>query len=137
MKNKRYIEVLGLPMGKQRPRVLKSGRAYTPKETVNYETLVKYTYQNLYRDEQPLDGNIAAYIFAEFPVPKSYSKKKTAELLAGNNNYDKRPDCDNIAKMVLDALNGIAYKDDCQVTHLCVSKHYGVQPKVVVELVEI
>ena len=135
--NNRFFEVLGLPMGKQRPRVLKSGWAYTPKETVNYETLVKYTYQNLYRDEKPLEGYIAANIYAVFPVPKSYSKKKTAELLAGHNNYDKKPDCDNIAKMVLDALNGIAYADDSQITHLCVSKKYGSQPRVVVELIEI
>lgn len=135
--NNRFFEVLGLPMGKQRPRVLKSGWAYTPKETVNYETLVKYTYQNLHRDEKPLEGYIAANIYAVFPVPKSYSKKKTAELLAGHNNYDKKPDCDNIAKMVLDALNGIAYADDSQITHLCVSKKYGSQPRVVVELTEI
>lgn len=137
MMNKRIIEVLGIPMGKQRPRVLKSGWAYTPKETVNYETLVKYTYQNLYRDEPLMEGHIAAHIYAIFPVPPSYSKKKTTVLLNGHNNYDKKPDCDNIAKMVLDSLNGIAYKDDSQITHLCVSKHYGVQPKVVVELMEI
>lgn len=135
--NSRYIEVLGLPMGKQRPRVLKSGWAYTPKGTVNYETLVKYTYHCLYRDEKPMEGFIEADIVAIFPVPKSYSKKKTAQLLAGADNYDKKPDCDNIAKMILDSLNGIAYADDSQVTSLRVSKQYGVQPKVVVELREI
>ena len=131
------FEILGQPMGKQRPRVLRSGWAYTPSKTVNYETMVKYTYQNLYGDREQFTGLIEAHITAIFPIPKSYSKKKTAELLAGHKNYDKKPDCDNIAKMILDALNGIAYKDDSQVTHLCVSKEYGTQPKVIVELKEI
>lgn len=131
------FEILGQPMAKQRPRVTRSGIAYTPSKTVNYEALVKYTYQSLYWNREPILGHIEAHITAVFPVTKSYSKKKTAELLAGHNNYDKKPDCDNLAKIILDALNGIAYKDDSQVTHLCVSKEYGIQPKVIVELKEI
>jgi Holliday junction resolvase RusA-like endonuclease len=42
-----------------------------------------------------------------------------------------------LAKIVLDSLNGIAYKDDSQVTVLRVVKEYGAQPKVIVELKEI
>lgn len=131
------FEILGQPIGKQRPRVLKQGWAYTDKKTVNYETMVKYTYQSLYANREPILGHIEAYITAIFPIPKSYSKKKTAELLAGHHNYDKKPDCDNLAKIILDALNGIAYKDDSQVTLLHIAKEYGTQPKVIVELKEI
>lgn len=131
------FEVLGQPIAKQRPRVTRSGIAYTPSKTVNYETMVKYTYQSLYWNRELITGHIEAYITAIFPVPKSYSKKKTAELLAGHNNYDKKPDCDNLAKIILDALNGIAYKDDSQVTSLHIAKEYGIQPKVIIELREI
>ena len=131
------FEILGQPIAKQRPRVTRSGIAYTPSKTVNYETLVKYTYQSLYRNREPILGHIEATITAVFPVPKSYSKKKTEELLNGRNNYDKKPDCDNLAKIILDSLNGIAYKDDSQVTSLHINKEYGTQPKVIVCLKEI
>lgn len=131
------FEILGQPIAKQRPRVTRAGIAYTPSKTVNYETVVKYTYQSLYGHREPILGRIEATITAVFPVPKSYSKKKTAELLNGHHNYDKKPDCDNLAKIILDALNGIAYKDDSQVTVLHIVKEYGIQPKVIVELEEI
>ena len=131
------FEILGQPVAKQRPRVTRSGIAYTPSKTVNYETLVKYTYQSLYRNRELILGCIEATITAVFPIPKSYSKKKTEELLNGHNNYDKKPDCDNLAKIILDSLNGIAYKDDSQVTSLHINKEYGIQPKVIVCLKEI
>ena len=131
------FEILGQPMAKQRPRVTRSGIAYTPSKTVNYEAVVRYTYQGKYPLKEPILGLIEATIIAVFPIPKSYSKKKTAELLAGHHNYDKKPDCDNLAKIILDSLNGIAYKDDSQVTVLHINKEYGTQPKVIVELKEI
>lgn len=131
------FEVLGQPIAKQRPRVTKSGIAYTPSKTVNYEAIVRYTYQSKYPQQEPILGLIEATIIAVFPVPKSYSNKKTSELLKGHHNYDKKPDCDNLAKIILDALNGIAYKDDSQVTLLHIAKEYGTQPKVIVELKEI
>ena len=131
------FEVLGQPIAKQRPRVTRSGIAYTPAKTVNYETLVRYTYQSQYPKQELILGHIEATIIAVFPIPKSYSKKKTDELLNGIYNYDKKPDCDNLAKIILDSLNGIAYKDDSQVTLLHIAKEYGTQPKVIVTLKEI
>lgn len=131
------FEILGQPIAKQRPRVTRSGIAYTPSKTVNYETLVKYTYQSLYPHRELMLGCIEATIIAVFPIPKSYPKYKTTCLICGRYNYDKKPDCDNLAKIILDALNGIAYKDDSQVTSLHINKEYGTQPKVIVELKEI
>ena len=51
--------------------------------------------------------------------------------------YDKRPDCDNLAKSILDALNGLAYKDDKQITYLSIEKLYGEENKIEVDLEEI
>ena len=130
------FEILGQPIAKQRPRVTRSGIAYTPAKTVNYEGVVRYTYQSKYPQREPFSGRIEASITAVFPIPKSYSKKKAEALLVGRNNYDKKPDCDNLAKIILDSLNGIAYRDDSQVTVLHIRKEYGVQPKVIVELRE-
>lgn len=131
------FEILGQPIAKQRPRVTRSGIAYTPSKTVNYEAVVRFTYQSLYPQREPILGCIEASIIAVFPIPKSYPKYKTAQLICGYNNYDKKPDCDNLAKIILDSLNGIAYKDDSQVTSLHVSKEYGTQPRVIVTLKEL
>lgn len=131
------FEILGQPVAKQRPRVTRSGIAYTPSKTVNYEAVVRLTYQSLYPRRELMQGCIEASITAVFPIPKSYPKYKTAQLICGRNNYDKKPDCDNLAKIILDSLNGIAYKDDSQVTSLHINKEYGTQPKVIVCLKEI
>lgn len=131
------FEVLGKPMAKQRPYFTKQGFAYTPKQTVQYENLVRYTFQSQFPGHKPFEGIVEATITAVFEIPKSYTKKKTKELLETHNNYDHKPDCDNIAKIILDSLNGIAYRDDSQVTVLSVNKEYGEQAKVIVELKEI
>lgn len=48
--------------------------------------------------------------------------------------YLHKPDCDNIIKIILDALNGIAFKDDNQVSELQIEKRYGQEDKVEVEI---
>ena len=131
------FEILGKPLGKARPRVTRKGFTYTPKKTVNYENLIRWTFQSKFPNHKPFEGYIESEIKAIFDVPKSYSKKKTIELLNGSCNYDHKPDLDNIAKIVLDSLNGIAYKDDSQVTVLKVIKEYGDQAKIIVKLKEI
>lgn len=68
---------------------------------------------------------------------KVIQKKKTKDLLETHNNYDHKPDTDNLAKIILDSLNGLAYKDDAQVTVLHINKEYGEQAKVIVEIKEI
>lgn len=53
----------------------------------------------------------------------------------GSVRPTKKPDVDNIVKIVLDALNGLAWHDDAQVTFLAVSKEYtGKEPFVAVTL---
>ena len=129
--------VLGKPVAKARPRMTKQGFAYTPQKTVNYENLIKYTFQSEFPSHKPFIGFVEANITCIFDIPKSYSKKKTKELLETHNNYNHKPDCDNLAKIILDSLNGIAYKDDSQVTVLHINKEYGNQAKVIVELEEV
>ena len=51
--------------------------------------------------------------------------------------HTKKIDCDNLAKIILDSLNGIAYEDDKQVVRLYVEKIYGEHPRVEVELKEV
>ena len=132
------FSVPGKPIGKQRPRVTTRGgfaRAYTPKETVEYENRIRTSYRCISGGK--LSGPVFASIEGIFPIPKSASKKEKELMLSGSIPYTKKPDCDNIAKSVLDALNTIAYDDDSQVCKLMVSKTYGEIPKVNVYLEEI
>ena len=129
------FEILGKPYGKGRPRFTRNGHTYTPAETTNYENLVRLAYQQAGCEK--LEGEIVATIKAVYPIPKSTSKKKRAEMLAVNIRPTVKPDCDNIAKTILDALNKIAYDDDSQVVGLGVVKVYGEVAKVIVELKEV
>jgi len=122
-------------MAKQRPRAGKWG-VYTPAATVNYETLVKEIFAVKYPNHQPSDKILAAQINAYFSIPKSTSKKKYREMLEGGIR-PKKIDCDNCAKIVLDALNKIAYHDDRQVVELHVHKYYAERPRVEIMIREV
>jgi len=133
---KQYIlEIPGKPMGKQRPKFGK-GFTYTPKATVDYENYVKFTFQQKY-GQPNLTGQIKADIKVYFDIPKSTSKIKKTEMLSNIIRPVKKPDCDNIAKIILDSLNGIAYKDDKQIVLLTVEKFYSDKSRVCLMLQEV
>ena len=119
----------GKPMGKQRPRVTRAGRAYTPSETVSYENLVKLCFRAAYPEWVPTDAEITMHIFAEFPIPVSWSKKKKQMALDGKI-HPRKPDWDNIGKIIGDGLNAVAYTDDAQVYLCTVDKRYSDAPHV-------
>ncbi len=132
--------VLGEPKGKQRPRTVRNkatGRTmtYTPEQTVIYENMVRYAYQQ--QCGEMLTGTLETEITAYFPVPKSVTKRRRAFMLDGIIWHTKKPDADNVAKAVLDALNGVAYHDDTQIARLVVEKKYSEQPRVEVRLAQI
>lgn len=115
--------IIGKPCGKGRPRFSTAGgyaRSYTPAKTVEYENLVRMAW--VQSGGEKLQGVISATINCYFPIPKSVSMKKRVAM--DGEFYTKKPDCDNIAKVILDALNGIAYDDDSQVALLNVYKLY-------------
>lgn len=115
------IVVEGKIKGKARPKVFK-GIAVTPKDSVLYENWVKTCYQQ--QGGQLLEGAIRATITAYYKVPKSYTKKRVQAIREGFEYPVKKPDADNIAKIILDSLNKIAYEDDSQVIELVVLKRF-------------
>jgi len=120
----------GEPVGKGRPRVTKWG-AYTPEKTVLYENLVKTCY-----DGKLHEGELIMSVEAYYQIPKSTSKR-TAELMRLETiRPTKKPDCDNVLKIIADALNGIAYKDDSQIVDARVQKFYSDNPRVEVVIEE-
>lgn len=120
------------PVPKGRPRFSKIGgfvRSYTPKKTSDYEAQVKAIAQNAMTRE-PLETPLAAFLYFRLPIPKSYPKKRIAACLSGSERPIKKPDLDNLAKSVLDALNGVVYLDDAQLVSLHVTKVYSHNPGV-------
>ena len=103
--------VPGIPEGKGRPRVTRNG-TYTPSKTREYEKKVRLCWA----EQSPLQAEITAF----FPLPRSLSRKKRSAM--DRTKHTKKPDADNLAKAILDALNGFAYKDDSMVSVLSVKK---------------
>ena len=117
------IIVEGKIKGKARPRFnTKTGRAFTPGDTITYENWIRYAYQN--QDGRRLTGAIRAKIEVYYKIPKSYPKKRVQAIREGLEMPLKKPDSDNIAKIVLDSLNKIAFDDDSQVVELIVIKRW-------------
>lgn len=123
------FSVPGKPQGKARPRIVRQGgfsRSFTPEKTVLYENWIRSCYQREAGEYRfPDDSPLELAITAVFPVPKSYSRRKREGCLSGFIRPTGKPDCDNIAKSVADALNGVAYRDDSRVCRLVVVKRYG------------
>lgn len=131
------IIIPGEAKGKARPRMsTRTGVAYTPKKTVLYENWVKECYC-ISKDRKHLTGAIKSEIKVYMGIPKSVSKKKREEMIEGKIRPTKKPDIDNICKIILDSLNGIAYDDDKQIVECNIEKWYGEDPRVELNLEEI
>lgn len=125
----------GEPVGKGRPRFSRAanGRTITrtPEATVAYEQLVvcehkKQCGSSRFDDEDRICIKVVAY----FAIPTTASKNKRRDMENGIIRPAKKPDADNILKIVCDALNTVAYKDDTQIVDAIVTKYYSDHPRV-------
>lgn len=122
------FEIPGRPFGKQRPRATRQGRIYTPGETVAYERQVgTIAAQHI---TAPFNGPVRLRILADFQPAASWSKRKRTDALG--RPHTQKPDADNVAKAIKDALNRIAWVDDAQVAELIVSKAWAANDRVTV-----
>ena len=129
------FEVPGEPRGKGRPRFTKEGHAYTDSETRAYEEkIVAYYRMALGGFRWPDSAFISVEVTAHYPIPKSATKAAVEAMQAGRMLPSRKPDIDNVLKIVLDALNGEAYKDDSRVVNVSASKVYSHTPKLVIEM---
>ena len=132
--------ILGEPAGKGRPRFSNAGgfvKTYTPEKTVSYENLVKLEYGQQCKNYRfPDDAQLDVRIVAYYEIPKSTSKKKAKLMEEGKIRPTKKPDFDNIGKIICDSLNQRAYRDDSQIVDAQVRKFYSHNPRVVVTIQE-
>ena len=107
--------------GKQRPRVLRNGGAFTPKKTREAEASIAEAYRAASQERYgyvlvaPKHEPVSVVIATERPLPASRPKHLKSEP----DTY--KPDFDNIAKLC-DGLNGVAWHDDEQIIAACVIK---------------
>ena len=128
--------VYGDPKGKARPKFAKIGnfmRSYQTKKQDSVENYVKLAYLEAAKGVY-LTGALSMKVIAFFQIPKSVSKKKRDEMLAGIIRPLVKPDYDNIVKSVADALNKVAYDDDKQIVSGSFDKFYYDRARTEIEI---
>jgi Holliday junction resolvase RusA-like endonuclease len=135
-----FFTVPGTPVAKGRPRsFVRGGHVghYTPEKTVRYESLVAHEAAVAMGTASPVEGAVRLCVMAYFPIPASWSKKRQKAAMDGFEHVAKKPDIDNVVKAVKDGMNGVAWRDDCQVVSLVANKEYSDRPRVEVTFEEI
>lgn len=124
----------GEPVPQGRPRFSRQGgfvRTHNPPKSDKYKKLVMgYAAKEA---QEPLEGALVAELRFYLPIRQSWTKKRKRDCLEGAEHPTSKPDCDNLAKAVLDGCNGILYGDDSQIVSLNISKYYSEDPRVEVE----
>lgn len=137
---KQFI-IYGDPYGKvnMRPVTFNGHQSLVqPRQNTNYMSLVRDAWFKEHGDFKfNDDAALVLVIEAYYSIPKSVSKKKRESMLCGIIRPTKKPDCDNISKVICDSLNKIAFRDDSAIVHLLVKKFYGETPRVEVGIGEL
>jgi Holliday junction resolvase RusA-like endonuclease len=131
----------GVPTAKGRPRFTSVGgfaRTYTPAKTKFAEGMIEWIASNAMKQNENTLLIEPLVVFIEFrmPIPKSFSKAKVLSCQCGETVPTVKPDADNLAKTVLDAMNKTVYRDDSQIVDLIVRKRYDDKTSTIVSIRE-
>jgi Holliday junction resolvase RusA-like endonuclease len=119
-----FLSVPMEPVGKARPRLSRKG-VYTPKRTKAAEDAIRQTWLAIGQPVLP-DRRLGLIIIAYFRRPSSHYNKDGSLSAAGRRAIPGgKIDSDNIAKLVMDALNKLAWSDDRYITRLAVAKAFS------------
>ena len=132
--------VPGEPRGKGRPRFAKRGnfvKTYTDAKTASYEDQIRFYALKAMGDSKVIEGAVRVFVSIRMAVPKSYSNKRREACLNGSDKPLKKPDWDNVAKSICDAMNGVIYVDDTQIVEAHVTKQYAAHSEVIVLVQEV
>ena len=120
MVKKIIFAISGIPKAQRRHRHTKSGHVYDPSKKNKAEFLLQ---SMKYKPKKPLESAKLTIIF-RFKRPKSHYGKHGLKKSAPEV-HNKRPDVDNLAKFVMDALDKVFFVDDGCVHTLVASKEYA------------
>lgn len=118
MYSKTYIYNTSRVVPKERPRTSKSGTAFTPKKTRDFENKIKEWAKTQGMKAVPFPVHVSLDIWDEHKDPQIQLLSQLGLV------YSQKGDVDNLGKAVLDGLNGILYKDDKQISKLCTRRTY-------------
>ena len=85
----------------------------------------------------PEDAMLDMRIKAFYSIPKSKSKKVKESMRKHIVRPTKKPDMDNVIKIIADALNQVAYRDDTQIVDCQCRKFYSDRPRVEVTIINL
>jgi len=123
------FKVYGDPVAQGRPRFFRKGNfvgTYDPEKSKSWKESVKWQAIEYMRNRQMINGAIRMELNFFLQRPKSLPKKVIKHI--------KRPDIDNLAKAVKDALRSICYRDDSQIVYCIITKDYAEQTGVWVRI---
>ena len=125
-----------VPKGRGRAAVLPNGRPviFTPKNTRKWEADARQLARQKMGERPPFECPLQIVVTAVFIPSQSWPQWKREMALAGNVRHTAKPDGDNILKCMKDALNGVVYLDDAQMSKSGVVKKYGDRAMVVAKV---
>ena len=127
------FEIHSIPRPQKQTRWSKQG-AYDPskqyKDTLRWQIMP-------HAPQEPLQGPVSVHITFYMPIPKETSNFRRQRMLNGLIHHVVRPDIDNLAYIVINAMKELIYDDDKQVVDLILSKRYGEVPKTVIKVCQI
>ena len=122
------LVMYGGPTGKGRPR-FNGKRSFMDPTTRNAEQEVRAAWVD---EGKPSLGSLPVRVHVAIRLnrPKDHFTSRGALSAKGRRTPVplSRPDVDNVSKLMLDALNGLAWKDDAQVVHLAITREWTTGP---------
>lgn len=110
------------------------GRCYDPskkaKEAIQWQI-------RPFAPKEPITGPVSLHLTFLLPIPKSTSKLIRRQMIEGKILPIMRPDFDNLAYLITNAMNQLIYKDDSQVVDAKIMKRYGEEPQTIVKIVQL
>lgn len=125
--------VPGTVVGKQRAKASTRGnyvQMYTPAKTVNYEATVRMAAEAAMGGRELLMGAVDVAVHVQVVPSASWSKKRKAACLSGEESPTGKPDLDNVLKSLFDGMNGIVWRDDVLVSTVFARKRFDTAPGV-------
>ena len=117
-----------VPTAQERPRFMHSpagfAMAYKSRRQKRHEAELEAQLAR-YRPEKPFKGPLSLRFLAVFSVPKTRSRKQREAMLRGDICRTSKPDLDNLAKNLKDAMTRQGFwHDDSQIVALLGFKLY-------------
>jgi Holliday junction resolvase RusA-like endonuclease len=131
------LVVPGKPRGKGRPKFARRGNhvaTYTDDQTVSAEEAIRALWRE--QGSTRLDGPLELTVQIVHERPRSHFLK-SGDLSTEGRRHPvpmRKPDGDNVLKLAADALNTLAYRDDCQIVQWSCRASWGIRPQTVISL---